>query len=78
MFKSIVSMVILVIACTVSGCYQTVNMSDMESANKICSEYSSLVVEIYARMDGTEKVLCSNLDEYYIQSTNLPKEQEKK
>ena len=47
----------VVIAISLTGCYQVVNSWDIERATKICGGIEN-VVEISARIDGSEFVQC--------------------
>ena len=55
----------IIIAATsifLSGCYQTVNLYDIDRAIVACGSKEN-IVEIYAFNNGSENVLCRN-DEY--------------
>ena len=55
-----------------TGClYQTVTSHDIANAITICKSYGEEVEEIASSFDGVERVTCSNLITYKIDSYNL-------
>ena len=59
---------ILLASLTLSGCfYQTVNSNDIDSANQICKNQNSTVVDIKATNMGNEYVLCSNRKSFRLE-----------
>jgi hypothetical protein len=68
----------LLIALTLSGCYQTTNLRDIKDASAICGGLDA-VVEISANWVGNETVTCSNRATYWIshESLNTIKEKTK-
>jgi hypothetical protein len=68
----------LIIAFTLTGCYQTTNLRDIKDAAAICGGLDA-VVEIAAHWVGSESVTCSNRATYWIshESLNTLKEKTK-
>lgn len=61
-----------VVACVaLSGCWQSVSVSDIEAANIICKGNSAEVVEISAYFDSGEVVTCSNRKRFAIREDRL-------
>jgi hypothetical protein len=58
---------ILIISLFLSGCiFQTVNSNDIETAEKICENTNSKIVNITADCLGFEYVMCSNRTTYRL------------
>jgi len=60
-------LLILALALSLSGCYQTVNSNDIETANRICAAHNSQVQEIAAYFNGDEVVQCTNRKKYSLE-----------
>lgn len=60
----------VIFALMLSGCYQSVNIRDIQDAVIICGKLEN-VVEIRAHSVGHEVVECSNRISYHIDSSNL-------
>lgn len=58
---------VLIVVVFIQGCmYQSVNHDDMEAATKMCTKYSSTVVEIRSHALGHEIVQCSDRKSYML------------
>lgn len=48
------------VSVLLGGCYQRIDQTDIEYANRICESNGSKVLEIEAMSVGTEYVRCTN------------------
>lgn len=60
----------IIFAVVLSGCYQTVNLRDIQDAVIICGGIDK-ITEIQSRFDGQEFVTCDNRLGYYIRADVL-------
>lgn len=67
------NLMITLLACSMlSGCfYQTASLNDIKDAERICTKHNSEIDNIIVFFEGREKVVCTNRNEYMIQSDNL-------
>ena len=57
-------------ACMLTGCYQSVNLRDIQDAAIICAGLEN-ITEIRAYFDGHEVTECNNRQSYKITANNL-------
>jgi outer membrane lipoprotein SlyB len=57
MIKIIIS---VIIALSITGCYQSVNQNDIQRAEKACKDKGMSVVEILSDFAGMERAICSD------------------
>lgn len=63
----------ILIPFVLSGCvYQSVNQNDIQTSIKVCGSLEQ-IVEINAHWNGTEKVMCANRKETYLDERSAAK-----
>ena len=66
------SVIVLILASCLSGCYQSVHNEDIENAALICGGLDK-VREINIHFSGAEGVICKNMDKIFIDENALKK-----
>ena len=56
---------ILITTIALTGCYQTVNLNDINTSIKACGSLDQIVT-IIAGFEGTEAVECANRNKIYL------------